>query len=224
MKAINFQIINEVVTLVSSPEIDPQETQKRYEVVTLVSSPGIDPQKTQKRVELLLSENPSLKLTKTEAELYSEYAVPEHGIANQKIVENTVGDDFESALAALGEHERLLLSGEKIADWRDVEFWIKGQVWKKQKITHLGETVPAEGILEKDLTEPQRLEIAEEQENKRISDLTPEQRAKEKNDRLNAAKREASLLKSDAEIAGDEFNAPAWFQAKKAEIEKKYGS
>jgi hypothetical protein len=206
MKAINFQIIDD------------------YEIVTLVSRPGIDPQETQKRVELLLSENPELKLTKTEAELYSEYAVPAHGISNQKLVEDTAGDDFEAALAALGEHEKLLSSGEKIADWRNTEFWIKGRVWEKEKIVRLGETVPPEGILEKDLNESQRLEVAEERENKRISDLAPEQRDKEKNDRLNAVKREATLLKSDAEIAGEKFDAPAWFQAKKAEIEAKYGS
>jgi hypothetical protein len=204
MKALNFQVID------------------GYEIVTLISRPEIDPQETQKRVEMLLVEHP--ELTKTESELYSEYAVHAHGIANQRLVEDTVGDDFEASLSTLDEHEKLLSSGEKIADWRNTEFWIKDQVWKKQKIECLGETIPADGILEKDLNASQRTKIGEEGEHRRILALTPEHRAKEKNDRLNAAKREATLLKSDAEIAGEDFNAPAWFQAKKAEIEAKYGA
>jgi hypothetical protein len=97
-------------------------------------------------------------------------------------------------------------------------------VWEKRKIERLGETIPVGGVSEKDLSQVHRKEIADEKEVTRISDLTPEQRNQEKNDRLNAAKREATLLKSDADIAGEQFDAAGWFQTKKAEIETKYGS
>jgi hypothetical protein len=205
MKALNLQIID------------------GFEIVTSVSKPTIDPVETEERVNPILSENPALKNTKTLEELYADNAVPAHNIPNQKLVEDSEGDEFQTALDKPGDHKKLLSTGETIDDWRNTEYWVKGQTWTKQKIETLGETLPADGILEEDLTESQRKEIAEEKEIERISKLTPEERATEKQDRLNALKREATLLKSDAEIAGEDFNALAWFQAKKAEVEAKYG-
>jgi hypothetical protein len=221
-----------------------------FEVVIGVSNPTIDPVETENAVNLILSENPDIKKTKTLEELYAENAVPAHNIPNQKLVEDSEGGEFQAALDRLsghkeplssGEtadegdesqstsdkpdnHKKLLSSGAIIDDWRNTEYWVKGQTWEKQKIETLGETPPADGILEENLTESQRKEMAEEKEIKRISKLTPEKRNTEKQDRLNALKREATLLKSDAEIAGETFDAPAWFQEKKAELEAKYGA
>jgi hypothetical protein len=195
-----------------------------FEIVTHVSKLTINPEKTTAKIDLLLSENPELKKTKTENELYSENAVPVYGVANQKIAEDSIGANFETKLAGLGKHKKLLSSGDEIADRRNVEFWIKGQKWEKQKIERLGDTIPEDGILEENLSDPQRAEIAADKEIERISNLTPEQRDKEKTNLLNSAKREATLLKSDAEIAGEQFDAAGWFQAKKTEIETKYGS
>jgi hypothetical protein len=195
-----------------------------YEIVTRVSLPAVDPEKTKAGIDSLLSENPELGNAKTEGELYAEYAVPARGATNQRIVEDAAAAGFEAALAALGEREKLLSSGGKIADWRNVEFWVKGQKWEKQKIGRLGEAIPEGGVPGKDLSDSQWAEIAADEETGRISGLTPEQKEKEKNDLINAAKREATLLKSDADIAGEPFDAPAWFQAKKAGIEMKYGS
>jgi hypothetical protein len=194
-----------------------------FEIVIGVSNPTVDPVETENRVNLILSENPDLKNTKTLEELYAENTVPAHNIPNQKLVEDSEGGEFQAALDSLGDHKKLLSSGETIDDWRNTEYWVKNQVWKKQKIETLGETLPANRVLEEDLTESQRKEMAEEKKSERISKLTPEERATEKQDRLNTLKREATLLKSDAEIAGEPFDAAAWFQAKKAEVEAKYG-
>jgi hypothetical protein len=195
-----------------------------FEIVTHVSRLAIDPEKTNAKIKLLLSENPELKKIKTEAELYSENAVPVYGVANQKIVEDSTGTDFEIKLDGLGKYKKLLLSGEEIADLRNVEFCIKGQKWEKQKIERPRDTIPENGVLEENLSDPQRAEIAADKEIERISRLTPEQKDEEKTGLLNSAKREATLLKSDAGIAGEQFDAAGWFQAKKSEIETKYGS
>jgi hypothetical protein len=195
-----------------------------YEIVVGISNPTIDPEDTRKKVDSILAENPDLAKTKTEEELYSEYAVFAHNVPYQKLVEDAAGEDFQTALAILNDHEKLLSSGEKIADWRNANFWKKDPTWKKETIKRLGETIPADGFLEEDLDETQRKEIAEEEEVRRIAGLTPEQKNKEKEALLNAAKREATLLKSDADIAGEQFDASAWFRGKKADIEEKYGS
>ncbi|MDR3147767.1 MAG: hypothetical protein LBU00_05250 [Treponema sp.] len=192
-----------------------------YEIMSGVSTPAIDPEETRARIDLLLSENPDLR-TMSEDDLYLKYAVPVHGTTNQRVVEDTVGKEFEALLSTLSEHEKILSSGTIIADWRGKEFWTKGQKWEKRKIEHLGESLPENGFFESDLTAIQRTEIQQELEQERISKLTPEQKAQEKDGCLKAAKREASLLKSDADIAGEQFDAPAWFQTKKAEIEAKY--
>jgi hypothetical protein len=200
------------------------ELTDEYEIIIGVSKPTVDPAATMVRVDHLLSENPTLAKTKTEEELYSENAVFARCGPGQRFVEDAEGEEFQTTLAGLGEHEKLESSGKKTADWRGVEFWIKDQRWEKLKIGRLGETIPEGGVLEKDLNASQRAEIAADKEIERISNLTPEQKDRGKTDRLNAAKREATLLKSDADIAGEQFDASAWFQAKKAEIETKYGS
>jgi hypothetical protein len=195
-----------------------------YEIIIGVSKPTVDPAATTVRVDSILSENPALAKTKTEEELYSENAVFARCGPGQRLVEDAEGEEFQTTLAGLGYHEKLESSGEKIADWRGVEFWMKDQKWEKLRIERLGETIPEGGVLEKDLNASQRAEIAVDKEIERISNLTPEQKNKEKTDYLNAAKREATLLKSDADIAGEQFDASAWFQVRKAEIETKYGS
>jgi hypothetical protein len=195
-----------------------------YEIVTAVSFPAVDPEATRRKVSFVLSENPDLKNTKTGEELYAENVVFAHCGPDQRIVEDREGDGLQAALENLGDHEKLLSSGEPVADWRNVEYWVKNQAWEKQKIELLGEKIPVNGVLPENLSTSQQREIGEERDVQRIAALTPEARAAEKQERLNAAKREATLLKSDADIAGEEFNAAAWFQAKKTEIETKYGA
>jgi hypothetical protein len=204
MKVLNLQIID------------------GYETVISVSLPAVDPEATRDAVTAVLSGNPDLKKTKTEEELYAENAVLAHCGPHQRLVEDSEGDAFQAALHNPGDHTKLLSSGETVADWRNTEYWVKNQTWKKQKIETLGELVPANGILPENLTASQQEEMAEEKEAGRISRLSPDEKNKEKQERLNALKREATLLKSDADIAGEAFDAAAWYQARQAEITAKY--
>jgi hypothetical protein len=123
----------------------------------------------------------------------------------------------------LKEHEKLAIEGAVIPDNRGVEYWRKqGGAWAKTKIEDAGVPLPPGAVLPESLTETQRAEIAAQEEAARTAALTPEQKAAEMEARINAVKREAALKKTEAEITGEEFDAKAWFNQQKAEIEAKY--
>ncbi|MDR0641393.1 MAG: hypothetical protein LBG07_02935 [Treponema sp.] len=192
-----------------------------YKIVVSISAPTIDPEETKNKINSILSLNPDIKETKTEEDLYTENAVFYCG-PNQELVEDQEGSDLQTILNTLGDHKKLLSTGEKINDWRNTEYWVKNQVWEKKKIEILGKTIPKNGILEENLNKAQREEMAEEKETRRISKLTPDEKVEEKQNRISALKREAVLLKNEADIVGEEFDAPAWFQTQKEQIEGKY--
>jgi hypothetical protein len=170
MKILNFQTID------------------GYEILFSVSNPPVDPAATEARIKSILSD--SRIPVKSKEELYSENVVFARCGPSQRLVNDAEGDDFQTALDGLTDHEKLLSSGEKIPDWRNIEFWIKGQKWEKIKIEKLGEPVPQGGVLEEDLNNSQRDEIAADIESERVSGLTPEQKTtEEKNRRIAILKR-----------------------------------
>ncbi|GHU93255.1 hypothetical protein FACS189479_04310 [Spirochaetia bacterium] len=126
-------------------------------------------------------------------------------------------------LAALGDHEKLTIEGNVIPDWRAQVYWqrVNGKL-VQSVMAEIGKPIPDDAVLQENLTPEQHEEISDQMEATRIAGLTSEQKAAELENALNAAKREASLLKSDAEIADEVFDAKAWYQAKKAEVEAKY--
>jgi hypothetical protein len=76
--------------------------------------------------------------------------------------------------------------------------------------------------LSDDLTAEQQTEIAEQQESERIAGLTGEQKATEKQARLDALAEEADKLSRRAQIQGRDFDAAAWYAEKRDEVEAKY--
>jgi hypothetical protein len=160
MKILNFQTID------------------GYEILISVSNPAVDPAATEARIKSTLSGS-----HKPEKELYSENIVFARCGPGQRLVNDTEGDNLQTALDGLTVHEKLSSSGEKIPDWRNIEFWIKDQKWKKQKIGRLGELIPEGGVLGENLDDFQRDEIAADMESERVSGLTPEQINTEKNKR-----------------------------------------
>jgi regulator of protease activity HflC (stomatin/prohibitin superfamily) len=118
----------------------------------------------------------------------------------------------------------LQLSGNTIADWMNTEYWIKQDgVWNKQKIERMGETLLQNAVVPEELSQTQQQhEIAEQNEAERFANLTLDQKAEEKEAALTAAKREVRILKEEAEIAGEPFDAATEYQLRKTRIEKKY--
>jgi phage gpG-like protein len=202
-----------------------------YDVFGWVSDLSADPEDTK---EAVLAKYPGIDLVMLEPNevnrLFAENVVYSKPGPNAEWIE----DDAAAALVALaktcGEYEKLSADGTaKIPDYRGTEYWQnQGGKWKKIKIEKLGVALPAGTILDNDLTHDQRDEIAVQRENERIAALSPTEKDNEKQNRIKAALHGAAIKKQEAdieaEISGEPsaFDAAAWFQEQKAEIEAKY--
>ena len=148
------------------------------------------------------------------------YFPPQPGEKHLSPAEET---DLAEKWSALQEHKRLTLAGEIIPDWRGTEYHIKtGGVWAEEKVGHIGEALPAGAILPGDLTDDQRAEIAAQKEAVRIAGLSPDDKAKEKQSRLDALADEGVHLAARAAVQGKDFDAAAWYAEKQGETEAKY--
>jgi len=197
---------------------------ENYQIITSIDNASPDPEETNTMVDAIIAKNPDILLHKIREELLTENVVFARIGQGQKNVDDVEGENLKCSLDNLGAHEKLQLSGDTIADWRDTEYWIKqDEVWNKQKIEHMGETLPQNAVLPDALSQTQQQEIAEKDETTRLANLTPDQKAEEKDAALTAAKREVRYLKEEAEIAGESFDAKKEYQLRKAKIEEKYG-
>jgi ClpP class serine protease len=156
-------------------------------------------------------------------ELFNQHIVYADPGLDGTLIQDSIAEDILSRLATLKEHEKLQDNLKILPDWRDVEFWHKANgVWRKQKINQLGDVPPNGFILPDALTEDHRREIAVQEEIDRLTGLTAEQRAQEKDGALKALKAEALRQKEMAEIADEQFDAKAWYQTEAAKINAKY--
>jgi hypothetical protein len=196
---------------------------ENYQVITSIDNATPDPEETSKKVETIILQNPGILQLKTREELLVENVVWAHLGKGQINVADTEGENLKGILNALKKHEKLLLSGDIIVDFRDQDYWLKQSgTWIKYKIEGLGEPLPAKAVLPENLSAVQQQEIAEQTETERLANLTPEEKAKEKESALAAAKQRIRIQKEEAEIAAEPFDAKAEFQAQKAKIEEKY--
>jgi len=194
-----------------------------YRIITNIKVTPPDPVKTQKRVDAIIESSPEILKRKTRAELLNENVVPSRPGPGQVNIDDTEGKELYKLFSKLGPHEKLQLSGDKIEDRRDTEYWIKqSDIWSKNKIERFGETLPHGAILLDELSQTQQKEIAEQTEAERIANLSPEQKNHEKEAAIAAVKREVRCLKDEADIADEAFNAKAEYQSRKAAIENKY--
>jgi hypothetical protein len=200
------------------------EEVENYQIITSINTASPDPEETNTKVEAVIAKNPDILLRKTREELLIENVVFARLGQGQKNVNDDEGKKLEGIFDKLDQNEKLLLSGEVIADLRNTEYWIEQSgVWSKQKIECLGETIPPKAVLPEKLSQIQQSEIAEQTEAARLANLTPDQKTEEKEAALTAAKQEVRRLKEEAEIADEPFDAKAEYQLRKAKIEKKYG-
>jgi hypothetical protein len=128
----------------------------------------------------------------------------------------------------LKEGEILLRDGTKKTDLRGTEYWIKkDKKWKKKTIAKIGETLPTGAKSGQELTPPDWAEIYAQKDAERIGELTAPEKSAEKAQALDGALTAAALERSKLEISGETEAAALskskdFFEAKKAEIEKKY--
>jgi hypothetical protein len=154
--------------------------------------------------------------------LFQEGAVYSNPGPGAAMISDAEHERLAAALAALGDHEALTVAGV-VADYRGKAYWLKsGGIWASTIISALAVEPPRGAVLEADLSDTQRQEIAAQVEASRIAALSDADKAAELAQKLQAAAQEAANKKALADITGDAFDARAWYAEKKAEIEKAY--
>ena len=200
-----------------------------YSVIRGFEECPVDPQATRMAVQGMIALNPGLAAENPET-LYETYAVKSRNfLPGRKLVSEAHYETRRQMFDTIGPHQLLTEALEIIPDFRGVEYWQKtADRWDSHKIEHIGETVPAGAVLSDALTGDQRLEIAVQKEADRIAALSPQEKEAEKQNLIKAAIHEAAMKKQEAELEAAvndtvmTFDAVAWAQAKKSEIEARY--
>lgn len=144
--------------------------------------------------------------------------------------ENEAAAEVAVKLNALKEGELLKAVRKKgeisAADMKAMQdprgaWWVrKDGKLEEIKIEAVDAEIPKGAVRE--LSDAERQEYQARRESERIAGLSSGEKTKEIEARITALKREAALKKQEAEIADEDFDAKAWYQEKKAEIEVKY--
>lgn len=120
--------------------------------------------------------------------------------------------------------ELLTADGEIITDKRGVIFWQKkGNTWTEKTINKLGEDIPEDGKVE--LNAIEQKEINDQQNKNRISKLTTEQKAAEKNRHMDILLNQAAIMKAKLELQDDSdalAKAKQWLKDKEDEVKAMY--
>ena len=157
----------------------------------------------------------------------------EHGIyfetSNQyeiRITEKNAVKFLEKLKAISGKKKFLTIDGEIIKDNRNKSFFgLENGKWKKYTINTLGAEIDTLWKHWRDLTKDQQNEYNTQAEIDRVSDMSAEERASEKNNALNIAVREAASKRGEFEIQGHPDaleRAQAFYQEERTRIEAKY--
>jgi hypothetical protein len=195
-----------------------------FEVVISISDCHIDPEATNQAI----GENLGIPLDKVIglpnfSDLYCQYAKIRLPGPTTKVVSDEDGTATGEKLAMLTEHEKLTTEGTVIPDWRGTRYYIKnGGTWKQEEIKTIGEMLPEGAVPFDNLNHTQKLEIGIQNEDERIASLTADQKASERQAKLDAATDEADRLSKRAQIQGNAFDIASYYAGKKAEIEAKY--
>jgi hypothetical protein len=200
-----------------------------YRIVTDISRPAVNAEATRRRIAAETDLAPYRGLPpgaykKKMEDLFYEKAVYLNPGPNTLAVTEEEGARLEEKRKALGVHERLTTGGGVIPDFRGVEYWYcKDGEWLSGQTGEAGVGLPAGAIPAGERTEELLKIIAGQAEARRVQNLSEEEREKEKKSATDAAKAQARNMKEEAEIAGEDFDAPAWFRERRAEIGAKYG-
>ncbi len=153
--------------------------------------------------------------------------------AGERIVDQEEAEVIKMRLVVLPAKTFLSVEGEQIADRRGEKYWSQDEngLWKINAVEKLGDTIKEEAVPEAELSAEIKLEIAEQAEEKRMAELSFEDRQKEfETMRLQtrrAAAQKRSELEMDEEIAiinpGEALKeAKDWYNEQVAGLEEKY--
>lgn len=149
--------------------------------------------------------------------------------AGERIVDKEEADLMKTRLADLPAKTFLSVEGGQIADRRGEKYWSQDEMglWKINAVEKLGEIITEEAVLAAELPRKIQLEIAEQAEEKRMAELSDEDRQKEFETMRLQTRRAAALKRSELEM--DEVSPGAalkeakdWYNEQVAELEEKY--
>jgi hypothetical protein len=183
-------------------------------------NPTIDPEATKNYIISQIPTGTNDKDLQKTVNLKPVFANPG---PNAKFIADSEAEIWQKKQESLKEHQLLSETGEIIPNFKGVKYWLKkDDLWENDEIMVIGVPLPKNVILEESLTDAQYKEIAEQSEKKRIEGLSREQKTKEKEAALSAAKSAVRCLKEEAEIVGESFDAQTEYQSRKTAIEAKY--
>ncbi len=177
------------------------------------------------QIETLQQDLPMLNKKKEEKRLslIIKHAVYFETPGGQVDLTEIQAHDFNKKLCAAVEYfnqtqkrRLLLLTGEVVDDLRGKVAWnALEMVWKKRTIQYLTEKLETYEVLEDDLIDDQKKEIAEQLEAERVANLTTEQKEAEMAARIDALLSQSVVMRSKLEIQGDAEalqKARDWYQ------------
>lgn len=134
---------------------------------------------------------------------------------------------LEDQFLARNANEQVKTDGNVIPDFRGSKYSKKiGDEWGFGTIIAVGVTIPTGAIRDEDLTEAQKAEIADQNENGRMAGLSAEERAIEKDMAIDSALGQSINMRSGLEISGDPdalIKAQDWYNSEVLKINDKYG-
>lgn len=189
-------------------------------IIRFIADAAIDSEETKKKIEPMVTQ----QMTEDEVEnLYMENLVYARVGLEADLIDDELAEHLQNKLDKMKTHQLLSDSGEYIADYRGVEYWIKKSgKWRKEKIEKTGVDLPEEAVLQEDIKAEQQEEISAQQEIERIAALTPQEKENEKKTKLHTLAREAIIKAEEAELLDETFDKKLWLQPKKLEIERLY--
>lgn len=154
---------------------------------------------------------------------HAEYAKPPQG---EDLIADVQAEELKSKHALRGYGRALLMDGTTAPDLRRGVCWMP-KPWKRVEILKLGQDWPAGAIVDDQLTDDQRAEIAVQQETDRVASLSPDARAAEAAQAQASALQAAAQKRSELEISGDTgalAKSQAEYQNALLELDVKYGT
>jgi outer membrane murein-binding lipoprotein Lpp len=164
------------------------------------------------------------ELEKERERLFYENAVYFDPPGNAVLLEETDALALARKFSQLPERTALTVQGEAIPDFRGVAYWAKDKegAWEKYTMETLGEKLPKNAVLDEAFPAEQRREYEARLEKDRVAALPPEEKAEELLRKLDRAADEAILKEGRARLRGEPFDARAYYDERKAELETKY--
>lgn len=177
------------------------------------------------KAEILMAENKPLiqDFKNKKNQLVKENAVYFQPKQSEVFIEDAQYEKFMKK--EIGEFGKLTLAGKVIPDYSGHFIYQKIENRWIILTLILGDKFPSGAILERDLTEEQKIEISEQAENDRIAELSGPEKEAEKQSMIAGIANQAAAMRSALEIQGDPdalIKSQDWYSEQLALIEEKY--